>query len=94
MELELKTFNSADAVIERAERRGLTGNLSERKRFRGPGLVVSKADWMPGTVWMPVSLRHAVDKAESYRVVYKEGGSGRSQKRPKRNQTSNTTKQL
>jgi len=24
-------------------------NLSERKGFRGPGVPVSEADWMPGT---------------------------------------------
>jgi len=29
MELELKTSNSADALIERAERRGLTGDRSK-----------------------------------------------------------------
>jgi len=29
MELELKIFNSADAVIEQAKRKGLTGNRSK-----------------------------------------------------------------
>jgi hypothetical protein len=29
-----------------------------------------------GALGFPVSLSHGVDKAESYEVVYKEGGSG------------------
>ena len=31
-------------------------HLSERKGFRGPGHLVSSADWMPGTARTPVSL--------------------------------------
>ena len=33
-----------------------TSGLSERGRIRGPGYLVSGADWMPGTARAPVSL--------------------------------------
>ena len=30
---------------------GTTESVSERKGFRGPGHLVSEADWKPGTAW-------------------------------------------
>jgi len=32
--------------------------VSERRGFRGPGHLVSGADWIPGTASTPVSLSH------------------------------------
>ena len=40
-----------------------TLGLLERRRFRGPGHLVSSADWMPSTVRTPVSLSHWSDEA-------------------------------
>ena len=37
--------------------------VSERRGFRGPGHLVSGADWIPGTVSTPVSLSHQSDEA-------------------------------
>jgi len=37
--------------------------LSERRGFRGPGHLVSGADWIPGTASTPVSLSHQSDEA-------------------------------
>jgi len=37
--------------------------LSERRGFKGPGHLVSGADWMPGTARTPVSLSHWSDEA-------------------------------
>jgi len=39
------------------------GELSERRGFRGPGHLVSGADWIPGTASTPVSLSHQSDEA-------------------------------
>jgi len=37
--------------------------VSERRGFRGPGHLVSGADWIPGTASTPVSLSHQSDEA-------------------------------
>jgi len=37
--------------------------LSERRGFRGPGHLVSGADWIPGTASTPVSLSNQSDEA-------------------------------
>ena len=36
--------------------------LSDGKGFRGPGLIVSEADLLPGTARAPVSLSHSGDE--------------------------------
>jgi len=36
--------------------------LSEGRGSRGPGHLVSSADWMPGTARAPVSLSHHNDE--------------------------------
>jgi len=43
--------------------RFVAGNMSERRGFRGPGYLVSGADWIPGTASTPVSLSHQSDEA-------------------------------
>jgi len=37
--------------------------MLERRGFRGPGHLVSGADWIPGTASTPVSLSHRSDEA-------------------------------
>ena len=36
--------------------------LSEGKGFKGPGHLVSRADWIPGTARAPVNLSHCDDE--------------------------------
>ena len=62
--LKASVFRAAKASpvcgiwIVRAGRKFINWDMLERKGFRGPGHLVSFADWMPGTARAPVSLSH------------------------------------